>query len=62
MRPVSLDIRHGCSYDAVCDFQNLYAAHAKARRGKLRKREVIEFELDLGCNLTRLREELLVKA
>ena len=46
-------------YDAVCDFANLYAAHTRARRGKMHKREVVEFELSLAQNLVRLREELL---
>ena len=46
-------------YETLCDFQALYAAHTKARRSKMRKREVIDFELDLGANLARLRAELL---
>ena len=46
-------------YDAVCDFANLYAAHTRACRGKMHKREVVEFELSLAQNLVRLREELL---
>lgn len=45
-------------YDRLCDFGNLYAAHRAARRGKQGKREVVEFEMNLGGNLTALRDEL----
>ena len=55
MRPIPLDIRRNCSYDAVCDFQSPYTVHNEARRGRLHKHEVIEFELDLGRNLMRPR-------
>jgi retron-type reverse transcriptase len=44
----------------ICEFENLYLAHRKARRGGKRKRpEVAEFEHGLGENLLRLHEELL---
>lgn len=45
-------------YEKIYDFQNLYKAHTVARRSKRNTREVIEFELNLGENLTLLSEEL----
>ena len=44
--------------DRICDFQNLYNAHVKARRGKRKTREVIDFELNLSSNLTKLSDSL----
>ena len=58
-RKVAPQVQRVCGYTAVCDFANLYEAHRKARRGKMHKREVVEFELSLAENLLRLREELL---
>ena len=46
------------AYDALCSFENLYKAHLAARRGKQGRRAIIDFELDLGCNLMRLSDEL----
>jgi hypothetical protein len=45
-------------YAVLCDFQNLYAAHRAARRGKQWKPEVIEFELNLAENLCGLKRRL----
>lgn len=44
--------------EKLCDFGNLLAAHAAARRGKRSKREVIDFELDLAKNLAELSDSL----
>ena len=38
-------------YEKICDFQNLYKAHTKARRCKRYKKDVILFEIDLSKNL-----------
>ena len=45
-------------YKALCDFQNLYKAHLRARKGKRGTAECIAFELELPQNLGRLQEEL----
>ncbi len=45
-------------YEKIYDFNNLYKAHTAARRSKRNTREVIEFEMDLGKNLTTLSDEL----
>ena len=45
-------------YEKIYDFQNLYKAHKRARLGKCNTREVIEFELNLSENLTRLSDSL----
>ena len=45
-------------YEKIYDFQNLYKAHKRARLGKRNTREVIEFELNLSENLTRLSDSL----
>lgn len=45
-------------YEKICDFQNLYKAHTVARRNKRNKRETIEFEMNLGENLTALSNDL----
>ena len=45
-------------YEKICDFHYLYKAHKAARRGKRDTKEVIEFELDLAGNLTRLSDAL----
>jgi len=42
----------------VCSFENLYIAWRKARRGKLRRIQVIAFERELEENLLGLRDEL----
>ncbi len=45
-------------FEKIYDFQNLYKAHKAARLGKRGTREVIEFELDLSGNLSRLSASL----
>ena len=45
-------------FEKICDFQNLYKAHTKARRGKRTNREVIDFEMNLSDNLTRISDSL----
>ena len=45
-------------YERIYDFQNLYKAHTAARLGKRNTREVIEFEMNLAENLTRLSDSL----
>ncbi len=45
-------------YEKIYDFQNLYKAHTVARRSKRNTREVIEFEMNLGENLTALSDSL----
>ena len=45
-------------FEKICCFENLYKAHCAARRGKRDTREVIEFELNLSENLTRISQEL----
>ncbi len=47
-------------FPKIHDFENLYLAHRKARRGGKRKRPMVaEFEHNLGENLLRLQEELV---
>lgn len=59
-RPCTGAIRpaDGFMYEKIYDFQNLYQAHRAARLGKRNTREVIEFEMDLADNLTRLSDSL----
>ncbi len=45
-------------YEIIYDFDKLYEAYKKCRRGKLHKAEVIQFELNLSEELVRLQEEL----
>jgi len=45
--------------DRICDWDNLVAAHKKARGGKRRRFEVVEFEQDLWTNLGALQMEML---
>ena len=45
-------------YKKICDFQNLYKAHKVARLGKRNVKEVIDFELNLAQNLTRISDSL----
>ena len=42
----------------MCRFESLYQAHRKSRRGKRGRKEVIDFELDLGQKLYQLQWEL----
>lgn len=45
-------------FHKVCDFQNLYKAHTRARRGKRWNREVIDFEMNLAENLSVISDSL----
>ena len=54
------DVReHKMTYDKMCSFDALYQAHLKSRRGKRCKKEVIDFEMDLGQQLYTIQWELL---
>lgn len=46
------------TYDEVFTFENLYRAHLKVRKCKRHKKNVINFELDLGNNLWKLKKKL----
>ena len=45
-------------YPKIHDFDNLYQAYRKARRGKRKREQVYRFEFELESNLLRLQEEL----
>lgn len=45
-------------YEKICDFQNLYNAHKKARLGKRHKKDVILFEANLAENLWNIKNSL----
>lgn len=45
-------------YEKICDFQNLYNAHKRARRCKQHKKDVILFEMNLAENLWKIKESL----
>lgn len=51
--------RAGDLYPRICEMDNLRLAYCKARRGKRRRPDVLEFERDLESNLQTLREDLL---
>lgn len=48
-------------YEIMHDFDKLYEAYKKCRRGKMQKTEVIQFELNLSEELVRLKQELGTK-
>ena len=48
-------------YPQVCDFENLYQAYRKARKGKRGRAEVAAFEFCLEDNLIRLQDELTAR-
>lgn len=50
----------GSDYEKIYQFENLYQAHRKARRGKRSRDDVMEFELDLAYQLYKL--QYLLKA
>ena len=52
------EMRTMTEYEKIWDFQNLYKAHTVARRSKRHTREVIDFEMNLGENLTALSDAL----
>lgn len=45
-------------FEKIWSFENLYKAHCSARKGKRGEKEVIEFEMNLGRNLTKLSDEI----
>lgn len=45
-------------YNKITEFQNLWLASRKARRGKRQKNEVLEFEYNLEENLFHIKEQL----
>ncbi len=49
-------------YPQVCDWDNLYLAYRKARKGKRGKPPAATFEYDLEANLIQLRQELVTKS
>lgn len=51
--------RYGHLYEQVYDFDSLYEAYRKARRGKRYRQEVLEFTNRLEENLTILQNELI---
>ena len=53
---------YGYLYPRVCDWDNLYLAYRKARKGKRGKRPAAEFEFRLEDNLVALQEELAGKS
>lgn len=50
--------RFGSLFDQTFTLDALYDAYVEARRGKRDRKQVNEFERDLGANLQRLHEEL----
>ncbi len=48
-------------YTKFCSYENLYLAYKKARKGKIKKPYVIEFERNLHENLLKLQKELMEK-
>ncbi len=48
-------------YRKLCSEENLFLAYRKARKGKSKKKSVLEFEKNLDYELRTLREELLSK-
>ncbi len=49
-------------YDQVCDWDNVYLAYRKARKGKRSRPPAASFEFDLEQNLVVLRKELISKS
>ncbi|MBE7074681.1 MAG: reverse transcriptase [Clostridiales bacterium] len=45
-------------FEDVFNFKNLYEAHLRARKCKRHKREVVDFEVNLAQNLTKLEKSL----
>lgn len=46
-------------YDAICDYEELYQSHLKARRGKRYREDVLRFSDNLEENLIELQNELI---
>jgi retron-type reverse transcriptase len=49
---------HNKLYEEICSINNLANAWRKARKEKTKKKDIIEFELNLRGNLLKLHEEL----
>ena len=45
-------------YEKICDFENLYKAHKRARCCKRHKKDVILFEMNLAENLWKIKNSL----
>ena len=58
LRPVGCMKRYGNLYPLICSCENLELAFRRARKGKTKKYYVLEFEMDLEDNLSKLKEEL----
>lgn len=58
LAPQKSEKEYVSDYERICDFQNLYKAHLRARQGKRNKQEVIQFEMKLAENLTRMSAAL----
>lgn len=58
LRLVGCMKRYGNLYPRICSYENLELAFRKARKGKTKKDYVLEFEMDLEDNLSKLKEEL----
>ena len=54
-----MTITYNNLFSQIYDFENLYNAYLKARRGKRDRREVLKFELNLEENLIQLQNELI---
>ncbi len=52
---------HRHFYEQVCDWDNLYLAYRKARKGKRGRPPAASFEYDLEANLVELQRELREK-
>ena len=50
------------TFENLCSMENLYEAARRARRGKRFRLAVGRFHHNLGAQLVRLRDELLVRA
>lgn len=46
-------------YDKLCSYDNIYLAYKKARKGKVKKDSVTEFDKNLEQNIRKLQEELI---
>lgn len=60
-QPVRAEARPASDYDRICTFDSLYKAHCTARLCKRKKREVIEFEMDLARNLVDISDQLTAR-
>lgn len=58
LAPQKSEKEYVSDYERICDFQNLYKAHLRARQGKRNKQEVIQFEMKLAENLTKMSAAL----